>query len=154
MKRIVHAVVLMTLMAFIAGNAGAAKQWFHCYSADECEVTQENLIGPIFKSGDAKAAKRASQRIASVCVAAGFSHYQMLEKSSRDGERGFSGNLLGASWRGGGQQASATIHAKFFHEEVEGSYACSFAATKEYTKQARKIGKKNGYPWPIAPDSK
>jgi len=150
MKRIVYAATLMTLMAFVAGSAEAAKQWLHCYAADECEVTQENLIGPIFKSGDAKAARRASQRVASACVAAGFSHYQMLDTSSRDGKRGFTGSLF----RGGGQNASATIRAKFFHEEVEDSYACSFAATKEYTKQARKIGKKNGYPWPVAPDSK
>lgn len=137
------------LMALVAANVEAAKKWLHCYAVDECEITQENLIGPLFRSGDAKASKRASQRVASACMAAGFTHYQTVDSSSREGKRGFGGELF----RGGGQNASTTIRAKFFHEEVEGSYPCSFAATKEYTKEARKIGKKNGYPWPVAPDS-
>lgn len=146
MKRI-PIVFAAIFMALIAADVQAAKKWLHCFAANECEITQENLIGPLFRSGDAKAARRVSQRVASVCMAAGFTHYQMVDRSSRDGKRGFTGQIFS----GGGQNASATIRAKFFHEEVEDSYPCSFAATKEYTKEARKIGKKNGYPWPVAP---
>lgn len=144
MRRV--ALLAAVLVVLPAASLNAAKNWFHCLGPNECEITQENFFGPLLKSGDAKASKRATQRVASVCVAAGFSHYQILDRSEREGKRGFQGIVSG-----GTQQASTTIRVKFFHEEVEDSYVCSFSATKEYIKKAKKVAAKNGYPWPVKP---
>ncbi len=135
-------VALFTLtLLFLAGSTEAARKWFHCVGPNECQITQENRVGPLFKSGDARAAKKASVRVASVCVAAGFSYFQVLDESGREGKH--------AGPFGGWQAASKTIRARFFHEEVENSYPCSFGATPKYIEVARKIAAKNGYPWPV-----
>ena len=138
------ALVATVMLLFAAGSAGAAKKWFHCRSVDECEVTQENRVGPLFSSGDARASKKAAERVASVCIAAGFSHYQVIEEDQRSGKHG--------SYFKAMQKASHTIRAKFLHEEVEGSYSCAFSANEDYIKRAKKIAAKNGYPWPVERD--
>jgi hypothetical protein len=79
----------------------------------------------------AKAMKLVYEKAASVCIAAGYTHFKILDQESGAGQQGESGN--------------ASIRTQFFLEDAEGRIECEKNASEEYVQQARKKLTKRGY---------
>jgi len=86
----------------------------------------------------ARAMKLVYEKTASLCVAAGFSHYRMLEQESNAGQQY--------------ESANASIQVQFYFEDGEGRVECERTASPEYVQQAQAKLAKIGYVKPEAPD--
>jgi hypothetical protein len=78
-----------------------------------------------------KAMKLVYEKAASLCVAAGFEHYKILEQESNAGQRYDSAN--------------ASIRVQFYFEGGEGRVECQKNSSVEYVRQAREKLAKRGY---------
>lgn len=78
------------------------------------------------------------EKAASLCVAAGYTHFELFGQES---------NAAGYY-----QSANATLTVRFFHEEGKDRIACDQKATTEYVKQAKTKLKKRGYEGPVVVD--
>lgn len=76
------------------------------------------------------------EKTASLCIAAGYTHFEILDQES---------NASGYY-----QAANATLTVKFFLETGEGRVVCEGKASEEYIEQARKKLAKQGYKGPTA----
>jgi hypothetical protein len=109
-------------------------------------ITFEQLDGNTFTvshqvkwiGGRGQAMQVVYEKVASLCVAAGFTHYQIVDQASHAG--------------GGYQAANATVTVKFFLEGAEDRVECGVRATEEYVKQAQAKLEKRGYEGPPAAD--
>lgn len=84
-----------------------------------------------------KAMDLVYEKAASLCIAAGFTHMEILGQES-----------VAA---GGGQQANASVRVQFFFEDGEDRVLCEVSASPTYTEDARKKLKKKGYVPPEKP---
>ena len=75
------------------------------------------------------------EKMASLCIAAGYTHMRILDQETTSA--------------GYYQSANATLTVKFFLETGEGRVDCETKATDEYIQQATKKLKKKGYEGPI-----
>lgn len=78
-----------------------------------------------------KAMKMAYEKVASLCVAAGYSHYSILDEESGAAQEGQAGN--------------ASVRAKFFLSGGDDRIECRRNANKEYIQQARQKLERQGY---------
>lgn len=85
-----------------------------------------------------KAMKLVYEKTASLCVAAGYSHFEILDQESNTGQQY--------------ESANASIRARFFRTDGEERINCEKNASPEYIAQARKKLAKRGYepPPPVA----
>ncbi len=83
----------------------------------------------------AKAMRMVYEKAASVCVAAGFSYFQILEQESEAAQEDDAGN--------------ASVRVQFFHEDGPDRIDCEKNASAEYVMQARNKLAKQGY---VPPD--
>ena len=88
-----------------------------------------------------KAMKLVYEKTASLCVAAGYTHFEILGQESETGQRDDSAN--------------ASIRAQFFLDDGDGRVECERNASSEYIEQARQKLAKDGYQpperGPVAP---
>ncbi|HSL16954.1 MAG TPA: hypothetical protein VLB51_03520 [Methylomirabilota bacterium] len=75
------------------------------------------------------------EKAASLCLAAGYSHFEIIDQASHAG--------------GGFQAPNATITVKFFLGPGENRVDCEGKATEEYIEQASKKLEKRGYQGPV-----
>ena len=85
-----------------------------------------------------KAMKLVYEKTASLCVAAGFGHYKILEQESNAGQRYDSAN--------------ASIRVQFYFEEGDGRIECQKNSSVEYVRQAQEKLANLGYPQPERPE--
>jgi hypothetical protein len=78
-----------------------------------------------------QAMRLAYEKVASVCVAAGFTHYKILEEDSQASQQY--------------ESANASVRAQFFFADGEGRIDCARNANAEYVAQAKKKLEKRGY---------
>lgn len=86
-----------------------------------------------------KAMRLVYTKTASLCLAAGYSHYKMLEQESAAAQHE--------------QTANASVQVRFYFEDGEDRVGCEGGASAEYVQQARDKLAKRGYvkPKPPAP---
>jgi len=107
-------------------------------------MTFEQLDGNTFSlshqvkwiGGRGQAMEVVHEKVASLCVAAGYSYYQIIDQESHAG--------------GAYQAANATVTVKFFLEKAEDRIECRVSATEDYIKQAKTKLEKRGYEGPTA----
>ena len=76
-------------------------------------------------------------KVASLCIAAGFSQFKILEQESAASQQY--------------ESANATIQTQFFHDDGDGRIECERNADEKYIEQARKKLAKTGYKPPTPP---
>lgn len=86
----------------------------------------------------AKAMRMAYEKTASLCVAAGFSHYRLLEQESQAAQQY--------------ETSNATVQVQFYFEDGDGRVECERAANPEYIQQAHEKLAKFGYVKPAPPE--
>jgi hypothetical protein len=86
-----------------------------------------------------RAMKLVYEKAASLCVAAGFSHFQVLDQESAATQEY--------------ETANATIRVQFYFAEGPERLGCEKSASAEYVDQAREKLARQGYRAPEAPDT-
>jgi hypothetical protein len=84
-----------------------------------------------------KATRLVYEKAASVCVAAGYSYFKILDQESNASQQY--------------EAANASVRVQFFQEDAEGRIDCEKNATSEYVEQAGEKLAKKGYQPPEAP---
>ncbi len=105
--------------------------WLECFAPNECEVR-------VFVSafhGRKGRLRLLSERAASACHAAGYSHYVAGTPSRVDA--------------GIGRVTASSSGVYFTQDSEPPARPCSFSATSELEGEAREMAKVNGYPWPV-----
>lgn len=84
-----------------------------------------------------RAMKLVYEKTASLCIAAGFTHYKMLEQESNASQQY--------------ESANASVQVQFYFQDGEGRVDCERTASEEYIKQAREKLARRGYVKPKPP---
>lgn len=84
-----------------------------------------------------KANRLVYEKAASLCLAAGFTHYKVLHQES---------NAVQEE-----ESANATIRVQFYFQDGEDRLACEATADPEYVEEAREKLLATGYRWPEPP---
>ena len=89
--------------------------------------------------GRGQAMELVYEKAASLCVAAEYSHFEIVNQESHAG--------------GGYEAANATVTVRFFHEAGDDRVACDVKASDDYVKEAREKLEKRGYTGPAAAEA-
>jgi hypothetical protein len=81
-----------------------------------------------------KAAEMVYTKAASLCIAAGFTHYRLLDQASQASQQY--------------QAANATVTVRFYFEDGQDRISCEPAADPEYIEEARAKLERQGYQAP------
>ena len=109
-------------------HAQKTRNWLQCLAPNECRVK----VVTVFAGRLAYAEKKVTERAASACVAAGYSHYQ-----------------LGPLETGLGGYSAIVV---FTHYARNGSRECSFSSDEEVVMEAERIAAREDYGWPVDQD--
>ena len=122
-----RALLVLLVLALIAPQTAAAVITFTQLDDDVFTVSHRvKLIG-----SRNQATRLAYTKAASLCVAAGFSHYRVLNEASEAAQEDDSAN--------------ATVRAKFFLESGDDRTGCQQGADPKYVAEARAKLMKRGY---------
>ena len=84
--------------------------------------------------------KLVYEKTASLCIAAGFSHYKLLEQESAAGQQY--------------ETANASVQVQFYLEDGEDRVECERNASAEYVEQAHEKLARSGYVKPAPLESR
>ncbi len=111
--------ILFALVLFVAGTASATVTFTQL---DEDVAVVSHRVK--FIGSRAKALDMAYVKAASLCVAAGFTHFEILDQESNPAQEY--------------EDATATVTARFHHQSGEGLFTCKRKAESKYVAQAEK----------------
>ena len=122
----------IALLLLLAPTASHAVITFTQLSEDTFVVSHRiKVIG-----SRAKAMKLVHTKAASLCVAAGYSHLEVLDTESQAGNQY--------------EDANASVTVRLHHEAGEGRLDCETNADPEYVQQASEKLAKRGYEQPVS----
>lgn len=128
-----RSVVAWTLALFFVSSAALAVITFTQLDDDVFVISHRiKVVG-----SRARAMKLVYEKAASVCVAAGFSHFKILDQESEATQEH--------------ESANASIRAQFYFADGEGRIGCEKNASAEYVAQARDKLARQGYRAPQPP---
>ena len=114
---------MLLLLAAPTLHAQKTRDWLQCLAPNECRVK----VVTVFTGRVAYAERKATERAASACVAAGYSHYQIGPLETELG--GYSAIVV------------------FTHSARNGARECSFSSDEELVMEAERIAVREGYEW-------
>ena len=129
-----RASIILALAAVLIPRAGDAVITFNQLEDDVFVVSHRvKIIG-----SRGQATRLVYEKAASLCVAAGFSQFKILQQESEAAQQD--------------DAANATLRVQFFFDDGEGRIDCEKNANPEYVGQARTKLAKRGYQPPPRPD--
>lgn len=134
MKRFVFVIALLVSIPQLAGAVITFEQ------LDENTFSISHQVKGF--GGRGQAMELVYEKAASLCIAAGYTHMQILDQASHAG--------------GGWEAPNATVTVKFFLDDADDRVSCEMKASQDYINQATKKLQKRGYKGPevdaAAPD--
>jgi len=125
---------LMLLAMFLIAQSASAFITFTQLSDDVFVVSHRiKVLG-----SRGRAMKVVYEKSASLCVAAGFAYYEIIDQESQAAQEN--------------ETANASIRIQLFHQEGSGRVDCQANANPEYTQQADAKLAKRGYVPPAEPE--
>lgn len=115
--------------AFLALFAGPAQAIITFTQLDENTFTVSHRVKGFGSRG--KATKMVYTKAASLCIAAGFTHYHVQDQESQASQQY--------------EAANATLTLRFFQEDGEGRVSCESGSDPEYVADAWEKLEKRGY---------
>jgi hypothetical protein len=128
-----RAVRFLVLIAVVCTPAWAAALKFTKLTSNQFIIHHQK--GMSFGTGEAKTTKTAYTKAASMCIAAGFTHFEVQDLN-------VSGAVSGGAY-GGGKTASADVRVKFYRDpepavvDEKSLLECQSMADPEYIELAK-----------------
>lgn len=135
MNKVIGSGVIATALLVLSARPAQAVITFH--QLDQNTFTVSHRVKGFGSRG--KAMELVYRKGASLCIAAGFSHYQLIDQQSQASQQY--------------EAANATVTLRFYFEGGEDRIACQPGSEPEYIEEARAKLQKMGYAPPEAGSS-